>query len=358
MSTRYRVAIIGTGFAKLVHIPGFCNHPRFVVVALAGRDRERTEQIAAAFNINEWYTDWREMLSSGGFDVVSIATPPHWHYEMTLASLGGGYHVLCEKPMALQVGQARQMLLTAERTGLTTMINHELRYLPAWRRFGELLEGGYIGHPKRLVFSYHLNFRSDPKLPWDWWSDLARGGGLLGAVGSHLFDAVNDWIGPPKRIWGKLSTVIPTRPLPNSEEFRTVTADDSLLAVLEFDNGVEALLELTSTSKHNLSYKVTALGTEGTLIVEKGVRLMGAQGSSNMGELGRFPFPSEDQEDWRLAPFLNLLDDFVGGIDRGFSPSPNFADGVAHQRFLDAVRLSSSSGCWVSFSEIEDQQRG
>ncbi len=343
------MGVIGTHFAELVHIPGFRRHRRFAAVSIAGRDPDRTAQVAAKLNISNWYTDWREMLSAGGFDVVSIVTPPYAHCDMALASLEGGYHVLCEKPMALHGNQARDMLLLAQETGLTGMINLELRYLPAFRRFGELLGSGYIGKPMRLVISYHLNFRSDPKLPWDWWSDRAQGGGLLGALGSHLFDAVYHWLGEPRRIWGKLSTTIPIRPMPDSGEMSSVTADDSLLAVLDLDNGAEALLDLTSTSKHSLGYEITALGTEGTLIIENAVRLVGARGNSKLQELGRFPFPSKGQEDWRLAPFLNLLDDFADGIDRGFSPSPNFVDGVAHQQFIDAVKISSDGGCWVDF---------
>jgi len=352
--TQYRVGIIGTHFARSVHIPGFRRHRRFDVVSIAGRDPERTARVAAEFNISAWYTDWRKMLSEGGFEVVSIVTPPYLHCEMALASLECGQHVLCEKPMALDGNQAAEMLRVGQEMGRTGMVNLELRYLPAFRRFGELLQSGYVGEPMRLLLSYHLDSRSDPKLPWDWWSDRAQGGGLLGALGSHLFDAVYDWMGKPRRIWGKLSTTISSRPLPDSGQMSSVTADDSLIAVLDLDNGVEVLLDLTSTSKHSLGYVITALGTEGTLILENAVRLAGARGDSKLQELGRFPFPCEDQEDWRLAPFLNLLDDFADGIERGFSPSPNFLDGVRHQQFIDAVMLSSDSGAWVEFDRAEE----
>lgn len=351
---QYRVGVIGTQFAELVHIPAFLKHRRFAVVSIAGRSAERTARVATEFNISNWYTDWRGMLSAGGFDIVSIVTPPHLHCDMALASLEGGYHVLCEKPMALHGKQAREMLLAAQGTGLTAMVNLELRYLPAFRKFGELLGSGYIGEPMRLILSYHLNTRSDSKLPWDWWSDRAQGGGLLGALGPHLFDAVCQWLGGPRRVWGKLSTAIPIRPMPNSSEMSPVTADDSLLAVLDLGNGVEAVLDLTSTSQHSLGYAITAIGNKGTVILENAVRLVGAQGNSKLQELGEFRFQGKDREDWRLSPFLRLLDDFADGIDRGFSPSPNFVNGVAHQQIIDAVKLSSDSGCWVEFDRAQE----
>lgn len=86
MTIAYKVAVIGTGFAERVQLPGFQRHPRFNLVALAARDAERTREVAEEFGIKRWYTDWREMLAAGGFDLLSITAPPHLHREMTLAA--------------------------------------------------------------------------------------------------------------------------------------------------------------------------------------------------------------------------------------------------------------------------------
>ena len=145
MSDTYNVAIIGTGFAVPVQIPGFKHHPRFNVVAIAARDLRRTQEFSKKAGIKRWYTDWREMIEAGGFDLLSIVTPPHLHCEMSLAAFNKGFHVLCEKPMALNAKEGRLMLDRAVETGLTAMIDHEFRYLPTRQRFNELIRQGYIG---------------------------------------------------------------------------------------------------------------------------------------------------------------------------------------------------------------------
>ncbi len=153
----YRVAVIGTGFSDQVQIPGFRLHPRFKVVAVAGRNSRRTQAVAEKFALAKWYTDWREMIGSGkkDFDAISIVTPPYLHREMTLTAFEAGLHVLCEKPMALNVEEAQQMLDVARKTGITAMIDHEFRYLPVRQHSGELIRNGYIGKLRRITITVH-----------------------------------------------------------------------------------------------------------------------------------------------------------------------------------------------------------
>lgn len=346
----YKVAIIGTGFATNLQIPGFQRHARFDVVALAARDPERTQNVARRFNIKRWYTDWREMIAEGGFDVLSVVTPPHLHHEMTLAALDAGVRVLCEKPMALNAEEAQEMLDRARETGLTTMINHQLRYLAAWQRFGELIPDGYIGELRRLVIRFYQGGqRADPAHEWGWWSDFQRGGGALGAFGCHYFDFTQKWVRRPKRVWGKLSAFIPERPMPGREDSRAVTADDSFLAVLDLGNGAEVLFDFTATAKAGIGSQITALGDEGTLVMEDAKQLFGARDGDELSTLPLTELPRADDEPWLLAPFLCLLDELATGIDQGISPSPNFEDGLAHQQFIDAVKISNALGTWVDY---------
>jgi len=346
----YRVAVIGTGFSDQVQIPGFRLHPRFEVVAVAGRNAGRTQAVAEKFGLAKWYTDWREMIGKGkmDFDAVSIVTPPHLHREMTLAALDAGLPVLCEKPMALHSREAEQMLKRARETGLTAMIDHEFRYLPARQRFGQLVREGYIGKLWRITMTVHRGSFADPARPWDWWSDFREGGGLLGALGSHYFDAIQHWFRQPKRVWGKLNAFIPERPLAEAGGRRTVTADDSFLAVLDLDDGAEALFDFTVNAIAGTGGHTVAFGSEGTLIVEDDQRLMGAKRGEALDDMDLSDFPSVG-EDPRVSSFVRLLDDFAAAIDHGTSPSPNFENGLAHQQFIDAVRISNARGSWVDF---------
>lgn len=348
--TIYNVAVIGTGFAERVQLPGFQRHPRFDVTAVAARDPENTQRVAQKFGVERWYTDWREMLAAGGFDLLSITPPPHLHCEMTLAAFDAGLPVLCEKPMALNATEAQQMLDRARETGLTAMIDHEFRHLAARQRFAELVREGYIGDLRRVVIRFHRGGRADPTREWNWWSDFERGGGLLGALGSHYFDAAQHWFGRrPKRVWGKLNAFVAERPLPDGRGTRAVTADDSFLAALELDNGADVLFDFTDTANPGTGTRVTAFGSAGTLVIEDDRRLLGAQGGDELQALEFTELPRAEGEAWLLAPFLHLLDDLATGLDRGTSPSPNFEDGLVHQQFIDAVKISDALGAWVDF---------
>jgi predicted dehydrogenase len=350
MTVIHRVGVIGTGYAEQVLIPGFQRHPHFQVVALAARSPEHTPIVAGKHSIERWYTDWREMIAVGGFDLLAITTPPYLHREMALAALEAGLHVFCEKPMALTATEAVDMLERVRETGLTAMIGHQLRYLAGWQRFGTLVQDGYIGDLRRMIVRfYQAGPRSDPSHPWGWWSDYEKGGGALGAFGCHYFDAIRLWFGPPRRVWGKLSTFIPERPLGDGTGMRRVTADDSVFAVLELENGAEVLLDLTVVAKAATGSRLTAVGSNGTLVLDEANGLRGTRNGGRLDVIAIEEYSRGEDEPWLLAPFLRLLDDLAQGIDGGYSPPPNFEDGLAHQHFLDAVRIANSQGCWVDY---------
>ena len=346
----YRVAVIGTGFSDQVQIPGFRLHPRFEVAAVVGRNSKRTQAVTEKFGLAKWYTDWREVIDKGkrDFDVVSIVTPPHLHKEMTLAALDAGLPLLCEKPMALHSGEAEQMLKRARETGLTAMIDHEFRYLPGRQRFGQLVREGYIGKLWRITMTVRRGSFANPARPWDWWSDFQQGGGLLGALGSHYFDAIQHWFQQLKRVWGKLSAFIPERPLAEGRGRSAVTADDSFLAVLDLGDGAEALFDFTVSAIAGTGGHTLAFGSEGMLVLEDDQRLLGAKRGEALHGIDLSDLPPAG-DDPRVSSFVRLLDDFAAALDQGTSPSPNFEDGLAHQLFIDAIRISNALGGWTDF---------
>ena len=125
---RFRVAILGTGFGRLVQAVGFQRHPDFELVAIAGSDAEKTRRIAGELGIAESSGDWRDLLDRVRPDLVSIVTPVDLHHPMMLAALAGGAHVLCEKPTALHRFQAAEMRdLAATQCRLVTRMHHRQR---------------------------------------------------------------------------------------------------------------------------------------------------------------------------------------------------------------------------------------
>src|SRR5579859_7819669 len=149
-----RVGVVGTSlWADSMYLPALQNHPKGKIVAVCGRDPDRTQVFAARWNIPHFYTDFRKLLDAGGLDALIVASANDSHHPITMAALDAGLHVLCEKPLALNAIQAREMADKAKSSGRKNMVPFTYRYMPTNRYLKQLIDEGYIGRP------YHLNIR-------------------------------------------------------------------------------------------------------------------------------------------------------------------------------------------------------
>jgi predicted dehydrogenase len=337
-----RVGVIGTGFGSLVQIPGFQRSPGVEVVAVASGRPERARRMAEKFGLQAGYGDYRQMLAEQRLDLVSIATPPYLHHEMALAAIERGLPVLCEKPFAMNLAQAREMLAAAERAGVVHAVDHEFRYLPARVRLKELVDQGYLGE----LYTVRINALSDMLLdaqarPWSWWSDLEKGGGILGALGSHLIDSLSWWFGPIVEVAAQLDTFVKQRPLPDGSGWREVTADDQAAALFRLANGAQATFFLSGVTRPGQS-RFEAYGSEGTLVID-GAKLLGGRGSAALEPLD-LPEPPAlgPGDDFRISPFLSFLERFLPQLRRTSSQEvASFREGVYVQAVMDAMHESS-----------------
>ena len=128
MREKVGIGIIGTGFARKVQIPSFLECENAEVVSVASGQKKNAEDTAKEFSIEHFTDDWRETVAREDVDLVCITTPPDTHFEMTLAAIENGKHVLCEKPMAMNSEEARQMIEKAKEKNVLALIDHELRF--------------------------------------------------------------------------------------------------------------------------------------------------------------------------------------------------------------------------------------
>jgi predicted dehydrogenase len=345
MTDKLRVGLIGTGFGKTTQLPGFQAREDVEVVAVCSGQLAKAQATAQEFHIRSAYNDYREMLAKETLDLVSVVTPPQLHKAMTLAALQAGAHVLCEKPMALDVAEAQAMCEAARHAKRIGMINHEFRYQP-WRAYAKtLIDEGYIGRPYHINVFQLANFRGDPLRPWNWWSNAAQGGGMLGAIGSHVVDAIRYCVGEPIAICGFVDTQITQRP--DGRVMRPVTSDDNCAFLARFDNGATASVHLSAVSRPSLGEHIRIMGSDGALVMYDG-KLFGGKASDT--QLTELPIPDTYKHKYAglIGPFTVLLNDLVNGIRDGASEvHPSFEDGLVVQRVLDAVRASSGGAGWV-----------
>src|SRR5258708_18910766 len=114
---------------------------------------------------------------------------------MTLLAAEQGKHILCEKPMAMNVAEAQAMTAAATAAGVMALIDHELRFQHGRQTAYAMLRLGEIGKVRHAKYLFQAPHRGDPNIPWNWWSDAAMGGGALGAITSHIIDSFHWFLG-------------------------------------------------------------------------------------------------------------------------------------------------------------------
>ncbi|NJP10311.1 MAG: Gfo/Idh/MocA family oxidoreductase [Leptolyngbyaceae cyanobacterium RU_5_1] len=352
------VAIVGTGFGQKVHIPAFQVYHRTQIVAVYHRDLDKARQIAQTHQIPHACSTLEEIVALPDVQGVSISTPPFLHYPMAKTVLNAGKHLLLEKPTTLNVAEAQELQDLAIANGLVTTMNFEFRYVPVWMRLAELLQEGYVGKLRLIKVDCLVPGRSDASRPWNWYARKDQGGGVMGAIASHVFDYIAWLFGPVKRLSARLCVSIPERPDPASGgQLKPVDADDTSLITLELEDGTPCQLNLSATTYQGRGHWLEVYGDRGTLVLGSrnlkdyvhGFQLWGSQQGEPLTELEipeRLVFP-RTWEDGRVAPFIRIVDRWVQGIDQGKSLVPSLQEGVYSQLLMDLAHQSDQRGAWV-----------
>jgi predicted dehydrogenase len=158
------VAVVGTGFGKAVHIPGFQHHPRTQLVAVYHRNWQKAQAIAQEFQIPYASDHLADILSRPEVQAVSIDTPPFLHYDMGKQTLEAGKHLLLEKPMNLCARETRELYHLAQQRGLIATADFEFRFIPAWQRLAQYLQEDFVGQIRLIKIDWLVSSRANRDL--------------------------------------------------------------------------------------------------------------------------------------------------------------------------------------------------
>jgi predicted dehydrogenase len=356
------IGIIGTGFARSTQIPGFraCQGAR--VAAIASGRKENAERVAREFGIEFAAGDWREVIERADVDLISIVTPTSTHREMTLAALDAGKAVLCEKPTAMDAREATEMMRRSTETNALALIDHELRFLPARRAMRELIHAGEIGRVHHVKYCFRAESRVSPERPWNWWSDAAQGGGVLGAIGSHAVDSIR-WMLKTEisHVSGRLATHIWERKEEETGQLRPVTSDDEANLLLRLRDGMvtqgaTATISMSVVEQGRPLHFMEVFGSKGALMVDGNNLLRARTGEGNWSEVdaptGELAEGMRDSEWSRgFTLFSRAVIDALREGRNTVDEAATFTDGYRNQLVLDAARRSSHTG---ASEEIKD----
>jgi predicted dehydrogenase len=358
--TGLRVGFIGAGWTDRVQIPAF-KLGGLTAQAIASGNVENARRVAQKHAIPQVCADWQELVASGEVDIVSIVTPPHLHREIATAALQAGKHVICEKPTALSVAEAEAMFAAAQAApGQLAIIDHELRFHPARLQMRELIKDGYVGGVVRVEMDRLGGERMNRDLPYNWWSDASRGGGMLGAVGSHLIDLARWMIGRIDAVAGQLQTGCYFRTDPATGGQEQVTADEHADIFVQFGGagGVRGRITVSGITPGARGLSILVVGSDGALRLDNEDRLWGMRGSTYPGGAWEALRPKYLPADLSGLPTGNpfavgsyyLAQTLATSLPMGethLAEAASFYDGLVVQRVMDAVQRSQRERAWV-----------
>ncbi len=375
------VGLVGYKFMGRAHSNAYRQVANFFDVdpaprmaAICGRDEAGVREAADTLGWESYETDYRTLMARDDIGLVDIATPGNTHREIVLAALEAGKHVLCEKPLANTLPEAREMLAAARDAGTVNMVCFNYRRAPAVQLAKKLVEEGRLGEIRHWRAKYLQDFIMDSSFPLIWrLQKEVSGSGALGDIGAHIIDLAHFVVGPISEVTGMTETFVKERPLEEASaggglsasggaEMGEVTVDDAAAFLARFENGAIGTFEATRFAagrRNQNSFEVN--GSKGSVAFDL----------ERMNELEVFFTDDEpDVQGFRTVSvtepdhpytgawwppghilgyehtFIHTMKDLMDGIKTGNSPAPTFEDGYRCQAVLAAVEQSAASGEW------------
>lgn len=366
------VALIGYAFMGRAHSNAYRQvvpflSPRLTprLKVLCGRTRRSVTTAARELGWEDAATDWREVIARPDIDLVDICTPGDSHAEIAVAAARAGKAVLCEKPLANSVKDADRMLAAVRKAGVTHMICHNYRRVPAVMLAQQLIANGDLGDIRHFRGTYLQDWITDPAFPFVWRFDKAKAGsGALGDIGAHVIDLARALVGEVAEVTGDLRTFIRERPLPGrSGKTRRVTVDDAAIALARFENGAMGTIEATrlapgrknhnrfeiNGSRGSLAFNLERMN-ELELYLESDRRAIKGFRTILVTESGH-PFIKHWWPPGHIIgyehTFIHTIYDLLEAMADDVVPEPSFEDGASNQRVMEAIERSAKSRKWV-----------
>lgn len=266
------VGMLGYAFMGKAHTNGYKKIPYLMyppsaipqLVAICGRTEDAVAEAASRYGYATHYTDWHEMLEDERIQLFDNVGPNYVHAEPSIAAARAGKHVICEKPLARDAEEAKEMLDAVEGAGVKHMCAFNYRFVPAVRQIRELIEDGALGRIYHFRAKYLQEWvmpHYDTPLLWRLDGEKA-GSGALGDLGAHIIDLARFLIGEIATVSAMTRTFVEERPLLGGEGTGEVDVDDAFVATVAFENGAIGTLEASRFAAGRKNHQVLEINGE------------------------------------------------------------------------------------------------
>lgn len=246
------VGMLGYSFMGKAHANAFKTMPYIMwpppaiplLAVICGRNEEAVAEARVRYGFGRYCTDWRDLVNDPAVQVFDNSAPNNLHAEPCIEAARTGKHVLCEKPLARNTEEAKQMLDAVTAAGVVNMVGFNYRFVPALRLAYDLIHSGRIGTIFHFRGQYLQEWIADPGfgMVWRLRGDVA-GSGALGDLGAHTIDLARWLVGEVGAVSGLTKTFVPERPSGDGGSRERVTVDDAFVSLLEFENGAIGTVE-------------------------------------------------------------------------------------------------------------------
>jgi predicted dehydrogenase len=353
--SKIKIGIIGTGGMAHWHARQLNDTGLAQIVATCDVDLTRAQSFATLYNAERAYDNYEKMIADGNLDAVAIVTSNDVHYAASMAAFAKGLHVMCEKPLAMNVQQAQEMRDAAHAAGVIHAVNFTHRNTPCFSLARKFIAAGYIGQPYHVQADYLQDWllsaersAAAPLASRHIWRMDKRiaGSGELGDLGAHVLDLLYGFVGD----YASVSALLPAfANLHASDGLPAEHISDDLSALLlGFRNGAVGQV-LTSRVSTGMGDAITVklYGHEGALLLDdrqpNEVRACLGKAALERRNWATFNVAENEREP---SPMFQ----FIQGIATGQQPSFSFDDGLRVQYVLDAAIMSFQTGKRVTLT--------
>lgn len=338
MERKVRIGIIGAGNFSNSHLDGLKEVTNAEVVAICDMVRENADKQAKKYNIKDVYYDYHDLLKREDIDAVTLPLPDQIHREIAVAAMRAGKHVLCEKPMALNMDDCKEMVRVAKETGMQLMVGQIGRYTPAFVKAKEIIEKGTIGE----IFFIEAEYAHDysKKGGMSGWRVTPEREPIIGG-GCHAVDLVRMLAGNPEEVFAYA----------NNMSLKDWPIHDCTIAVMKFKSGAIGKVFTSTGCKRKYTMRTVVYGTEGTLIFDNT--------SSTMTLYKEQFIPGESDEYMGNSQQTIGLEIPIKINNHNFaSEVKDFCDAIYEKRNVISDGINGASTAAVCFAIVESFKTG
>ncbi len=393
MAQEINVGLVGYIFMGKAHSHAYLDVAKFfpdiaarpVMKAICGRNREGVSAAAEQWGWQSYETDWRQLVQRDDVDMIDITAPSYVHGEIAQAAAQNGKHILCEKPLASTVAEAREMLAAVRDAGVRHMVGFNYRRVPAIAFAKQMIDSGVLGTIRHFRATYLQDWIADPQFPMNWrLRKEVAGSGAHGDLNAHLIDTARFLIGEISEVVGMGNTFIKERPKESSsgglqavagEGTEAVTVDDATVFLAKFaasdrvEEGAYGTFEATRLAPGHKNYNRWEIsGSEGSISFsfERMNELKYFNRNDPATTAGfRTIMVTEGDHPYVAAwwppghvigyehTFIHEVYDFINGVTQETPIHPDFLDGARCVAVLEAATRSIQSHGWETVETVE-----